>query len=162
MASVVSNTVKQTAGDLVRTVQETDWKGELSAFGKEVETDAKLVGSSAAGLVEALPLHDIHMTQEQQEQRADGQVRCCAGLRRGRAAPTPRRRRPGRCGSGRGPPPQALPRTAAAEGCPLPAEPTPAAPPRRSGRPAPAGARCCPASPASPARRRLRRCSAAP
>lgn len=57
VTSTVTNTFQQTADELVRTVKETDWKAELSTFGREVEEEAHHLGDKAAHIVDHLPLH---------------------------------------------------------------------------------------------------------
>lgn len=55
MAAAVSNTVKARADEIVKSVVETDWKNELSAFGKEVGEESKTLKTKTAELVEHLP-----------------------------------------------------------------------------------------------------------
>eukprot|EP00879_Flechtneria_rotunda_P021318 GHRR01022468.1.p1 GENE.GHRR01022468.1~~GHRR01022468.1.p1 ORF type:complete len:628 (+),score=193.17 GHRR01022468.1:312-2195(+) len=56
VANVVTSAVKQTAGEVVRSVQETDWKSELAAFTHEVEAEAH----KAVEVVQHLPHHIPH------------------------------------------------------------------------------------------------------
>lgn len=51
VAKAVQSAVKQTAGEVVRSVQETDWKSELATFTHEVEAEAQ----RAVEVVQHLP-----------------------------------------------------------------------------------------------------------
>jgi hypothetical protein len=62
VANAVSEAVKQTAGEVVRSVQQTDWKSELSAFTEELQADAQTVTTKAAEVVSHLP-EKVHAPQ---------------------------------------------------------------------------------------------------
>lgn len=55
LANVVSNTVKARTEELVKSVQQTDWKAELMAFSKEAAEEGKTLSHKTAELVEHLP-----------------------------------------------------------------------------------------------------------
>lgn len=55
VASAVSNSVKTSAGNFVQSVKGTDWKAELSAFSREVESDTQALKAKTNELVEHLP-----------------------------------------------------------------------------------------------------------
>lgn len=55
MAEAVANSVKETTNDFVASVQETDWKSELSVFGKTVQQETVDLGVKTVRAVEALP-----------------------------------------------------------------------------------------------------------
>jgi N-acetylglucosamine kinase-like BadF-type ATPase len=48
VAKAVQSAVQQTADEVVRSVQTTDWKSELTAFTQEVEAEAQKVSHKAA------------------------------------------------------------------------------------------------------------------
>ena len=64
LASAVSSTVKARAGEFVRSVQETDWKSELTAFSKEVSDDAKTVQAKTVEAVEHFPDVIEHLPEQ--------------------------------------------------------------------------------------------------
>lgn len=53
VATAVTTAVKQTADEVVKSVQQTDWKSELTAFTLEVEAEAH----KAVEVVQHLPQH---------------------------------------------------------------------------------------------------------
>jgi 2C-methyl-D-erythritol 2,4-cyclodiphosphate synthase len=55
VAKAVQSAVQQTADEVVRSVQTTDWKSELAAFTHEVEAEAQKVSHKAAEVVQHLP-----------------------------------------------------------------------------------------------------------
>lgn len=55
LASVISTTVKARADEFVKSVQDTDWKAEISAFSTEVSKDTKTLSKNTAEFVEHLP-----------------------------------------------------------------------------------------------------------
>lgn len=55
MAEAVAKSVKETTNDFVTSVQETDWKSELSVFGKTVHQETVDLGVKTVRAVEALP-----------------------------------------------------------------------------------------------------------
>jgi hypothetical protein len=59
----VTSAVKQSAGEVVKSVQHTDWKSELAVFTQEVEAEAH----KAVEVVQHLPQH-IALPHEQQQQ----------------------------------------------------------------------------------------------
>lgn len=64
VASVISSTVKQRAGEFVKSVQETDWRAEISAFGTEVQKDTKTLSKNTAEFVEHLPEVVEHLPEK--------------------------------------------------------------------------------------------------
>jgi hypothetical protein len=63
----VTSAVKQSADEVVKSVQHTDWKSELAAFTQEVEAEAH----KAVEVVQHLPQHIAH-THEQGQQQHQG------------------------------------------------------------------------------------------
>lgn len=55
VAKAVQSAVKQTTNEVVRSVQQTDWKSELAAFTQEVEAEAQKVSHKAVEVVQQLP-----------------------------------------------------------------------------------------------------------
>eukprot|EP01024_Parvocaulis_polyphysoides_P007986 TRINITY_DN1234_c0_g2_i1.p1 TRINITY_DN1234_c0_g2~~TRINITY_DN1234_c0_g2_i1.p1 ORF type:complete len:473 (-),score=102.27 TRINITY_DN1234_c0_g2_i1:543-1961(-) len=51
----LTNTVKKSAKDLITSVQETDWKQELTAFGQGLSDDTKKISNKTVQAVEHLP-----------------------------------------------------------------------------------------------------------
>jgi hypothetical protein len=64
VATAVTSAVKQSADEVVKSVQHTDWKSELTAFTQEVEAEAH----KAVEVVQHLPQH-IQLPHEQQQQQ---------------------------------------------------------------------------------------------
>lgn len=65
--------VKQTAGDVVRSVQETDWKSELQAFSHEVQTEATVVAEAVTHIPEHLQhAAEVRPIAWRLDERADG------------------------------------------------------------------------------------------
>eukprot|EP00878_Enallax_costatus_P042469 GHUV01049838.1.p2 GENE.GHUV01049838.1~~GHUV01049838.1.p2 ORF type:complete len:120 (+),score=17.58 GHUV01049838.1:232-591(+) len=56
VATAVTSAVKQTADEVVKSVQQTDWKSELATFTHEVEAEAQ----KAVEVVQHLPQHITH------------------------------------------------------------------------------------------------------
>lgn len=67
MATAVTSAVKQTADEVVKSVQQTDWRSELATFTHEIEAEAQ----KAVEVVQHLPQHmaqapkvqDVSITQ---------------------------------------------------------------------------------------------------
>lgn len=55
VAKAVQSAVQQTTNEVVRSVQQTDWKSELAAFTQEVEAEAQKVSHKAVEVVQHLP-----------------------------------------------------------------------------------------------------------
>lgn len=55
VAEAVANSVKETANDIVSSVQDTDWKSELAMFSKTVQDDTLEFGIRTVRAVETLP-----------------------------------------------------------------------------------------------------------
>lgn len=64
VAAAVSKSVRQRADELVKSVQETDWKSELSSFSKGVSEDTKTLTNKTAELVEHLPEVVEHLPEK--------------------------------------------------------------------------------------------------
>lgn len=64
VATAVTSAVKQSANEVVKSVQHTDWKSELAAFTQEVEAEAH----KAVEVVQHLPQHIAHPLEQQQQQ----------------------------------------------------------------------------------------------
>lgn len=64
MASAVSNTVKARADELVKSVQQTDWKAELMAFSKEAAEETKTLSNKTVELVEHIPEVVEHLPEK--------------------------------------------------------------------------------------------------
>ena len=64
VAAAVTSTVKARADELVKSVVETDWKNELSAFSKEVGEESKTLKDKTAELVEHLPEVVEHLPEK--------------------------------------------------------------------------------------------------
>lgn len=64
VAAAVSKSVRLRADELVKSVQETDWKSELSSFSKGVSEDTKTLTDKTAELVEHLPEVVEHLPEK--------------------------------------------------------------------------------------------------
>ncbi len=60
----MTSSVKARADELVKSVVETDWKNELSAFSKEVGEESKTLKDKTAELVEHLPEVVEHLPEK--------------------------------------------------------------------------------------------------
>jgi hypothetical protein len=52
---LVASTVASSAGELVKSVAQTDWKAELLAFGKEAAHETQAISHRTAEVVQHLP-----------------------------------------------------------------------------------------------------------
>ncbi len=64
VATAVTSTVKAQADQLVKSVVDTDWRTELSQFGKEVGEESRTLKEQAAELVEHLPEQVGHLPEK--------------------------------------------------------------------------------------------------
>ncbi|GFH15217.1 predicted protein, partial [Haematococcus lacustris] len=67
LASAVGTTVKAMQHEIVKSVQATDWKAELMAFGKEAAEEGKTLRHKTAELVEHLPDIADHLPEQVQQ-----------------------------------------------------------------------------------------------
>ena len=68
VATAVTSAVKQTADEVVKSVQQTDWKSELATFTHEVEAEAQ----KAVEVVQHLPQHITHAPGKTQVSSTSG------------------------------------------------------------------------------------------